>query len=229
MSHRDSPPKTPPPLISVFPFLNSAFGGPQRKRLRNNTNNWYPADDQGKLYQRKSNIPKPSTGRKSVQPGNVVILLSGTHRGRRVIVLKTLASGNILVTGPYAVNGVPLKRVNPAYVISTSTKVSLDGVNANVDDAWFRRQRTWTQSELKNASEKRLKRAEESKQAEQKWREQAKQTQKNVDAKLLENIKKVEHLRGYLGTKAIEPIRSNCWFGLYGFWRFELIVRWYYN
>jgi large subunit ribosomal protein L6e len=77
--------------------------------------------------------------------------------------LKNLPSGNLLVSGPYAVNGVPLKRVNPAFVIATSTKVSLDGVNANVDDAWFKRQKSWTQSQLKNASEARLKRAEQSK------------------------------------------------------------------
>jgi large subunit ribosomal protein L6e len=112
------------------------------------------------LYQRKSNAPKPTTGRQSAQPGNVVILLAGPHKGRRVVVLKSLPSGNLLVTGPYAVNGVPLKRVNPAYVISTSTKVSLAGVNANVDDAFFRRQKTWTQSQLKNASEQRVKRVE---------------------------------------------------------------------
>lgn len=127
--------------------------------------------------------------------------MSGRHRGRRVVVLKTLASGNLLVTGPYAINGVPLKRVNPTYVIATSTKVSLDGVNANVDDAWFKRQRTWTQFQLKNASEAKLKRVEQSKQAEAQWKTTAKTTQKQVDAKLLENIKKVEHLRGYLGTR----------------------------
>lgn len=127
--------------------------------------------------------------------------MSGPHRGRRVVVLKSLASGNLLVTGPYAVNGVPLKRVNPAFVLATSTQVSLAGVNANVDDAWFKRQKTWTQSQLKNASEARLKRVEQSKQSETQWRESAKQTQKNVDAQLLENIKKVEHLKGYLGTR----------------------------
>lgn len=128
-------------------------------------------------------------------------MLSGPHRGRRVVVLKSLPSGNLLVTGPYAVNGVPLKRVNSAYVIATSTKVSVEGINVNVDDAWFRRQRTFTQSQLKNASEARLKRVEQSKQAESQWRETAKTTQKQVDAQLLERIKKVEHLRGYLGTR----------------------------
>ena len=169
--------------------------------MRNNADTFYPADDQGKLFVRKSNLPAPSTGRKSIQAGSIVILLSGPHRGRRVVVLKSLPSGNLLVTGPYAVNGVPLKRVNPAYVIATSTQVSLAGVNVNVDDAFFRRQKTWTQGQLKNASEQRLKRVEESKQAEQKWKETAKQTQKTVDTQLLANIAKVEQLKGYLGTR----------------------------
>ena len=87
-----------------------------------------------------------------------------------MVVLKTLSSGNLLVTGPYAINGVPLKRVNPAYVIETSTKVSVEGVNANVDDAFFKREKNFTQSQLNNASEAKLKRVEASKQASQKWR-----------------------------------------------------------
>jgi large subunit ribosomal protein L6e len=94
-----------------------------------------------------------------------------------------------------------LKRVNPAYVIATSTKVSIEGVNANIDDSFFKRERHWTQSELKNASEKRLQKVEAAKVATEKWRATAKATQKTVDAKLLENIKKVESLRGYLDTR----------------------------
>jgi large subunit ribosomal protein L6e len=206
---RATPIHLPTSLSSQNPSLNhlsnllsySALGGAPKSRLRNNANTWYPADDQSKLYQSKNTHPQKSTGRASVQPGNVVILLSGRHRGRRVVVLKSLPSGNLLVTGPYAVNGVPLKRVNPAYVIATSTKVSLEGVNANVDDAWFKRQRSWTQSQLKNASEAKLKRVEQSKQAEVQWKATAKTTQKQVDAKLLENIKKVDQLKGYLGTR----------------------------
>ena len=109
--------------------------------------------------------------------------------------MKTLPSGNLLITGPYAINGVPLRRVNPAYVLSTSQKISLEGVTANVDDAFFKKSTRFTKNELKNASEHRLKKAEEGKQAE------AKGVQKSVDAKLVENIKKVEHLKGYLSTR----------------------------
>lgn len=105
------------------------------------------------------------------------------------------------MTGPYAINGVPLKRVNPAYVIATSTRVSLDGVAANVDETHFKAQARFTKNQLKNASEARTKRAEAGKQAEATWREEAKKVQKTVDAKLVENIKKVEHLGGYLKTR----------------------------
>jgi len=140
-------------------------------------------------------------GRKSITPGTVVILLSGVNRGRRVIALKTLASGNLLVTGPYAVNGVPLRRVNPAYVIATSTKVAVDGVKTNIDDSFFKKSRRFTKNELKNASEIRQKRVEAGNEADAKWRAELKNVQKSVDASLLENIKKVEHLKGYLATR----------------------------
>ena len=46
----------------------------------------------------------------------------------------------LFIIGPYAVNGVPLRRVNQKYVIATSTKVDLAGVNvANINDKTFAR------------------------------------------------------------------------------------------
>jgi len=45
------------------------------------------------------------------------------------------------VTGPFKINGVPLKRVNQAYVLPTTTKVNeIDEESfANIDDAYFAR------------------------------------------------------------------------------------------
>lgn len=68
--------------------------------------------------------------RESLQPGTVLILLAGRFRGKRVILLKHLSQGVLLVTGPFKINGVPLRRVNARYVIATSQKVELKGIDA---------------------------------------------------------------------------------------------------
>ena len=51
--------------------------------------------------------------------------------------------------GPYSANGVPLRRVNQRYVIATSTKVDLKGVDVSkIDDAFFAREAVSTKKEV---------------------------------------------------------------------------------
>merc|ERR1712086_606160 len=50
----------------------------------------------------------------------------------------TPGSGLLLVTGPFAVNGVPLRRVNQRFCIATSTKVAGGDAKA-ITDAFFAR------------------------------------------------------------------------------------------
>merc|ERR1711941_25086 len=85
---------------------------------------------------------KPTTLRSRITPGTILILLAGRFRGKRVVFLKQLENGLLLVTGPYAVNGVPLRRVNQRFCIATSTRVELNGAGekcADITDEFFAR------------------------------------------------------------------------------------------
>lgn len=75
-----------------------------------------------------------------ISPGSILILLAGRFRGRRVVFLKQLPSGTLLVTGPYNVNGVPLRRANQRFCIGTSTAVDLGGADvSSISDEFFSR------------------------------------------------------------------------------------------
>ena len=109
-------------------------------KVVNKAPKFYPADDIPVKAPSARELASKGIAklRKSIQPGTVLILLAGRFRGRRVVFLKQLPSGLLLVTGPYAVNGIPLRRVNQAYVIATSAKVDISKVKADkFGDAYF--------------------------------------------------------------------------------------------
>ena len=102
--------------------------------------NWYPVSNLKSHFKRQCKAPKASHISAPLTPGQVVIILSGRFRGRRVVYLKKLESNLLLVTGPYKYNGVPLKRVNAAYVLLTNTKLNINAeIAKNVNDKFFDR------------------------------------------------------------------------------------------
>ena len=175
-----------------------AAAGAVEKKVR--ISKWYPADDAKVIRRSPVKTPKAIALRKNITPGQVLILLVGRFKGKRVVFLKQLKSGLLLVTGPYKVNGVPLRRVNQSTVIPTTTKVDVSGAKLDsVTDDYFRRikaKKTKKSEEAFFANTAAEKSEEEKKQIADK-----KKVQVDIDTPLLAGIKKTELLRQYLKSR----------------------------
>jgi len=97
--------------------------------------------------------------------------------------------------GPYKINGVPLRRVNAAYVLATSTKVDVSKVTVtNIDDKFFAK------------PEKKHTKTKEGKFIEEKTEKapistERKQAQSTVDGALKTIIAATPNLQHYLNAK----------------------------
>jgi len=121
--------------------VTKQFGKTTRTVIRPRAPRTYPTEDVARPLRNIRPDSTPVTLKKNITPGTVLIILAGRFRGRRVVFLKQLASGLLLVTGPYKVNGVPLRRINQTLTIATSTKINLGGIKIDekFNDNYFKR------------------------------------------------------------------------------------------
>lgn len=154
---------------------------------------WFPSEN-APVPKKTRKTARPQKLRASLVPGTVLILLSGRFRGKRVVYLKNLKDNTLLISGPFKVNGVPLRRVNPRYVIATSTRVSLDGVNVDKFDAeYFAREEKLNKKQKKEANMFPEQQTKEVK-------AERVEDQKVVDKALLNQIKQTPLLKQYLAA-----------------------------
>ena len=160
--------------------------------------NWYPISDTKKHFKRKTTAPRAMRVRKDITPGQILIILSGRFRGRRVVFLKALKSNLLLVTGPYKLNGVPLKRVNPAYVIPTRTRINLASVPTldQVTDSFFRKLAT-----KGDKKDKTVQFFDDPKAKKERITEQRRNSQNVIDTEILKSVKQVPQLKEYLSNR----------------------------
>ncbi|KAF2862786.1 hypothetical protein K470DRAFT_212400 [Piedraia hortae CBS 480.64] len=161
----------------------------------------YLAHDVAQRKKARKSI-RPYKPRASLQPGAVLIILAGRFRGKRVVLLKVLDQGILLVTGPFKVNGVPLRRVNARYVIATSTTVPLTGLDSKVIEKaggpdYFKRDK---KADKKGSEEAFFKHAKGEKGSKKEISTERAEDQKKVDDAVIKAIKKEAMLHQYMKT-----------------------------
>lgn len=201
------------PAATVEKTVGGPNNGGQRNVPTTKAPRYYPAEDV-RQPKKSRKTHKPTALRSTITPGTVLILLAGRFRGKRVVFLKQLESGLLLVTGPYKINGVPLRRVNQAYVIATSTKIEVEGLKVCDDyfisyDFWLLKQNYQLDEKINDAYFSKAP-TKGARSAEEEFFEEGKfkarepfpankaTDQKEVDSSVLEAVKKTPELAKYL-------------------------------
>lgn len=126
----------------VVKKVGGAQNGGERKVEVKKGPKFYPTETRPKKSKigHVSHFQHQRKFKKGLEPGRVLIILAGKHRGKRVVLLKTLKSGLLLVSGPFKINGCPLKRMHQKFVIVTRTKIPFDDVKIpkHLNDKYFK-------------------------------------------------------------------------------------------
>lgn len=77
------------------------------KRIVDQSPKFYPTEDVRRPLASSRRIQHPTRLRKGITPGTVLILLSGKHAGKRVVFIRQLASGLLLISGKISDPSVP--------------------------------------------------------------------------------------------------------------------------
>ncbi|KPI99013.1 PREDICTED: 60S ribosomal protein L6 [Papilio xuthus] len=188
------------PTVVVKQIGGEKNGGTRTVLLRRRKS-FYPTQDKITTRSHHKTFSKHvRRTRPNLTVGTVCILLAGRHAGKRVVLVGVLPSGLLLVTGPFAFNSCPLRRIPQRYVISTSTKVDLGDFKlpAHLDDDYFKKNKKSTKRSVKRKEGEDIFASKKEKYVPS---EQRKADQKSVDEAVIKAIglradKKL--LRGYL-------------------------------
>ncbi|ABW98320.1 rpl6B (nucleomorph) [Hemiselmis andersenii] len=76
--------------------------------------------------------------KKKFKIGSIIILLGSKFQGKKAVLLKITKKGLLIISGPFSVNGISLRRINPRYAVPTEIGIGLNNLQLGfLNDDYF--------------------------------------------------------------------------------------------